>query len=243
MKKVFPPLALSVVVCIALQISSSFLSAYEVKPVTNGGVIRGTVTLKGKAPARATLKVTKDHAVCGQQVPDQTLMVKQHRIQNVVVSIEGISAGKAPGSDKPHLSNVRCHFVPHVQTAQVGTRLEIENADDVLHNTHGTYEDGVTAFNLALPIPHQKIKARIKKSGIIAMNCDAGHTWMSAYVVAFEHPYHAVTGEDGSFTISDIPPGTYTLSIWHEKLRSKTMPITVAAGKTENVSIELEGQQ
>ena len=122
---------------------------------------------------------------------------------------------------------------------QVGAKLTIHNVDPILHNTHGTYEDGRTAFNLALPMQNQIIKKRIKKPGIIAMKCDAGHTWMSAYVIAFDHPYHAVTGEDGAFTITDVPAGTYTLSIWHERLPAQTLEVTVAAGKTATVEIEL----
>ncbi len=219
---------------------TSALSAYEVKPVTNGGTVTGTVGLKGKAAGAGSLEVTKDHKACGAHVVDETLLVKEGLVQNVVVWIEGIAAGKEPKAETPVLDNVECRFVPHVQTVQVGTKLQIENGDPVLHNTHGVYENGRTAFNLALPLQNQKIKKRIKKAGVIAMKCDAGHTWMTAHVLAFEHPYHAVTGEDGSFAITDIPPGTYTLSVWHEKLAAQTVEVTVEAGKAASLDIELE---
>ncbi len=227
--------------CIALLLGAGAASAYEEVPVTNGGTITGTVKLKGKAAAAGPKKVSKDEATCGHQVPDESLVLKNDLIQNVVVSIEGITSGKKVDKKTgSSLNNEKCRFVPHVQTIQVGAQLVIENSDPILHNTHGTYESGRTAFNLALPREDLQIKKRIKKPGVITMKCDAGHTWMSAYVLAFEHPYHAVSGEDGSFSISDVPPGSYALSIWHEMLPAKTVEVTVEAGKTVNVAIELE---
>lgn len=224
--------------CVALMLSASSLLAYEAKPVTKGGTIKGTVKFAGDASS-AKLEVTKDKTACGLNVPDESLLVHDGLLENAVVSIDGITAGKEAAAGEPALSNESCRFVPHVQTIQVGDKLAIHNADPILHNTHGTYEDGKTAFNLALPIQDQTIAKRIKKPGVIAMNCDAGHTWMSAYVIAFEHPYHAVTGEDGSFTLTDVPPGKYTLSIWHESLAPKKVEVTVAAGETATIEVEL----
>ena len=229
------------VLCVALLLGVGAASAYEEVAVTNGGTITGTVKLKGKAAAAGHKKVSKDEATCGHEVPDESLVLKNGRVQYVVVSIEGITSGKkVDKKTATSLDNKGCRFVPHVQTIQVGAQLVIENSDPILHNTHGTYEGGRTAFNLALPRKDLQIKKRVKKPGIIAMKCDAGHTWMRAYVLAFEHPYHAVSGEDGSFSISDVPPGSYTLSIWHEMLPAKTVDVTVEAGKTVNVAIELE---
>ena len=224
---------------IAVLYCASGLLAYEVKPVPEGGTLTGTVKFAGEATTPGELEVTKDKSACGLLIIDETLVVNDGLLQNVVVAVGGITAGKEPVAGKPKIGNQNCRFVPHVQTMQVGTKLTIDNSDPILHNTHGIYEDGRTAFNLALPLQNQSVKKRIKKPGVIAMKCDAGHTWMSAYVVAFEHPYHAVTGEDGSFTISGIPPGTYELSVWHERLPAQTVEVSVAAGDTTRVEIEL----
>lgn len=239
MKSDFRLATLCAVVLVALTLTNP-ASAYESVPVTNGGTIVGTVKIKGQVPVMGTLAVSKDQATCGQHVADETILINGGMIQNVVVSIEGITAGKKADKGTPSLSNKNCRFVPHVQTVQVGARLSIDNADPVLHNTHGHYEGGRTAFNLALPRQDVQIKKRIKKAGVISLKCDAGHTWMSAYLHAFKHPYHAVTGKEGAFSISDIPPGSYTLSIWHEKLVSKKIEVVVEAGKTTTLAIELE---
>jgi len=217
--------------------------AYEVKAVADGGTVTGTVSLVGEVAEIGRLEVTKDKTACGMDVLDETLITKDGMIRNVVISIEGITAGKKPDEGIPTLSNLECRFVPHVLTVQTGTKLVIDNADPILHNTHGIYEDGRTAFNLALPLQNQKIKKRIKKPGVITLKCDAGHTWMSAYVHAFDHPYHAVTGEEGSFTITDVPPGTYTLTVWHEALPPQSVEVTVEAGKTGNVNIEMKVEE
>ena len=235
------PFPVTLTVCLALLLSVSATVADDEAPGAGGGTITGIVKLKGKASGASEILVTKDHTSCGQKVVDETLVVRKGLIQNVVVSIDGITTGKkADKKAVSSLNNVKCRFVPHVQTIQVGASLMIENADTILHNTHGTYDNGRTAFNLALPRQGLQIKKRIKKSGIITMKCDAGHTWMNAYVFAFKHSYHSVTGEDGSFSISDVPPGKHTLSIWHETLPAKTIEVVVEKGKTVNVTIELE---
>ena len=226
-------------VFVAALLFSGSAGAYEVEPVENGGTITGRVILKTGVTTPDNLEVTKDKGVCGLHVPNETLIVKDGMVQHVVISIEGITAGKSPIDSSYSLTNLGCRFVPHVQTMLVGAELSIENDDPLLHTTHATYEGGRTAFNVALPLQNQKVKRRIRKPGVIRLKCDSGHTWMGAYILAFRHPYHTVTGESGSFSIPDIPPGTYTLSVWHEQLAPTTVEVTVEAGRIQSIEIEL----
>jgi len=217
--------------------------AYEAKSVENGGTIKGTVVFRAEAAAPGDLEVTKDHSACGAEIADERLLVRDGLVQNAVVSIEGIMQGKQPADSSYRLENVGCRFVPHVQTIQVGAKLAIINLDPVLHNIHGTLQNGKTIFNIALPLLNQQVQKRIKRPGVMQLKCDAGHTWMSAYVVGFPHPYHATTGADGSFTIDDIPPGTYTVSIWHEDLPPTEVEVTVKEGESQSLTIELGGDE
>lgn len=190
--------------------------AYEEVAVTDGGAIAGVVKFAGKAPQADPLPVTKNPEVCGAQKPSEALLVSNNGgLKNVVVSLEKIAKGKKIDQSSPSLENKTCGFGPHVQAVAVGSKLEVRNADPILHNTH-SYVEGKTFFNLALPVQGQKVKKEIKKAGLIDVKCDAGHTWMRAYIVAKDHPYFAVTDKSGAYKITDVPPGTYKVQAWHE---------------------------
>ncbi len=108
----------------------------------------------------------------------------------------------------PELDNAKCRFEPAVQVIRPAPSTFI-NSDPVLHNTHGFYGKR-TAFNLALPNKGDKIPADLPRPGLVRVECDA-HGWMLAHVYVADSPYYALTGKDGSFSITDIPPGDYTV--------------------------------
>lgn len=174
-----------------------------------------------------------------------------------MVSLEEITEGKAlDRKSVATLSNIKCMFEPHVMAVPLRSKLAIVNDDPILHNTH-SYLGRRTIFNLALPLKGQTIKKRIKKTGVMTVRCDA-HPHMRAYVLAFTHPYYAVTDADGSFTITDIPAGAYTVTAWHEdwtivhkdsKGRIKygdphtvSKKITIEGGKTATVNFEFSAK-
>lgn len=190
--------------------------AYEEIQVTNGGTIAGVTKFKGKAPRAEPFKVTKNPEVCGQEKPAEAFHASPDGgLKNVVVTLENIAKGKKIDAQSPYLENKLCAFAPHVQAVAVGSTLEVRNTDPILHNTH-SYADGKTFFNLALPVQGQKIKKKVNKAGLIDIKCDAGHTWMRAYIMAVDHPYFAVTDDKGAYKITDVPPGTYKIRAWHE---------------------------
>jgi len=207
-------------------------SAYDVVDVKNGHSISGTIKFNGTPPANPVLKATKDAEVCGEVLNADYYMVDTNGgLKNVVVAIENIDAGKA--YDKKSVvrfENKGCMFEPHVNVAVKGQKLGIVSHDPVLHNTHLYSGDKLkTMYNIALPLQDRVIKKRLKRDGVITAKCDA-HDWMLGYVYVATNPYVSVSAEDGSFTISEVPPGKYKVTIWHEKLGKVSKDVTVAAG-------------
>jgi plastocyanin len=192
----------------------------------SAGDILGTVRYSGAAPPQP-IPVTKDQTACGQTVADESLVVSNGRLANVVVTVQG-APRPAPGAEpvRVTLDQRRCRYVPHVQAAAVGTPLDIENGDPVLHNVHG-YLGSSTAFNVALPIQGKKIAKALARPGLVSVKCDV-HAWMQAYIVVTDAPF-AVTGGEGTFAIRGVAPGSYTVQAWHERLGERATRVVVPA--------------
>jgi plastocyanin len=198
----------------------------------NRGRIRGVVSLRGDAPAEQTEPITKDQSVCGSQAPVTRLTLgKDNSIRGAFVYLDGVPS---QGNARPRLSTEveqkGCSYGPHVMTLAAGSDLEIVNNDPILHNVHARQAtaDGMqTVFNIAQPVRGQrtKVDAPLDKPGIVALTCEAGHPWMTAYILVANHPFVATSGENGEFLIDEVPPGTYSIKMWHEGVRlSRVIP-------------------
>jgi hypothetical protein len=214
---------------------------YEAVAVRDGGTIKGRVLFQGGPPAKRKVIPTKDREVCGSGVRevDQILLGPDNAVQEAVVYLKNVEKGKAwdKPSAIPSIDNVKCDFKPHVQVISAGD-FEIVNTDPVLHNTHGFYGK-LTAFNVALPNQGQRIKRQLKRSGLVRVECDA-HGWMLGWVYVADHPYYAVTAKDGTFTLKDVPPGSYTLVAWQEYTGEVESPVVVRAKEVVPVTMELK---
>jgi len=221
---------------VALCFCASQASAYTVVAVSNGGSIKGTIKASSKQDETRT--VSKDNAFCGDSVPAEKFIIgSDGALQNAVVMLEEIAEGKDFESQGDFMvTNKGCHFVPHVMVAPKGAMMKVRNDDALLHNSHFFLVAGEkkrNVINLALPKEGLEIsKSKIlRKPGLLSLECDA-HDFMQAWVWVLEHPYAVVTGSDGSFELSDVPVGSYKLTVWHEALGEKTLDVKVEAGKT-----------
>ena len=213
---------------------------YKGGAVNGGGVIRGSVVFKGAVPRLKVVIPEKDRAACGNDRDGPALIVgPKNGVRDVIVYIKKIKKGKpwAKPAKAAVLRNVKCRFEPHVQVVRKG-KLTVVNDDLVLHNTHGFYGKR-TAFNMALPKQGERIKASLRRTGLVRMECDA-HAWMRAYVYVAKNPYWAITGEGGTFTMTDVPPGEYTLVAAQGHVTAVNMPVTVKANGDVTVSVELK---
>jgi len=203
--------------------------------VAQHGSIQGVVTTRARP--LPPIRVTFDQKACGAELPDQSILVNAGgRLANAVVTLVGVKAA-APAREVSVL-NDRCAFVPRVQVVAPNGTLKTSSKDPVLHTTVVQQADGRQLFNLAVPIPGIEIAKPLGAAGVLRVGCST-HQWMRGWIVVTDE-ISAVTGVDGTFTLPDVPPGTYELRIWHEALRSAPVKVTVASGKPAQVTVEMK---
>lgn len=203
---------------------------YRVDPSVLGhpGLLQGTVRWSGPRPAIAPTAVgasgNPEH--CGGSQPDPTLAVNaEGGVAHAVVWLADVARGAAPDLSPVSIDQRNCQYEPHVLALPVGAEVRFDNSDHgLLHNVHAYYgyDDDDNWFNQASPhgLP---IARRVLRAGVARLICDAGHTWMLAYVHAFTHPYFAVTDAAGRYVIRGVPPGHYTVRFWHEGWTRRAM--------------------
>jgi plastocyanin len=159
--------------------------------------------------------------------------------QDVVVYIEEVNGNDYPApEERGVLDQLNLTFVPHVIAVQKGTKIDFPNSDSVRHNLYSP-PDCCKQFNLGTYDVGVVKTVEFDQICSVPLLCNV-HAEMSAYVLVLENPYFSVTGKDGVFKIENVPPGTYKVSAWHEKLRTVTKDVTVEAGKAANVDYNLK---
>lgn len=214
------------------------MAQYKGGDVKDGGSISGTVKFKGNAPAPKKLDVGRDREVCGKTPKiDRSLIVNNGNLVNAVVTITDIKQGKRSDTKKVVLDQKGCEYNPHVLAFQAGTPVEVLNPDGILHNVH-SYSKINTPFNIAQPKFKKTMEVKIDKPEAVEVKCDV-HGWMHGWLVATPTPYVAVTDNSGNFKLTDVPPGTYTLEVWHEQLGKTTQKVTVKGKEDAKVGFEM----
>ena len=211
-----------------------------------GGAVTGVVKFKGAKPEPRTIAEVAGNAFCkqcyaGGELPKQETVVlgrngDDDTLQNVLVYVSKGLEGKTfePPKEPAVLDQAGCMYTPHVVAVMAGQVLEIRNSDATLHNVMSSPRVN-PPFNFGMPVKDQK-NERVFKGAEFKMNLKCFmHPWMSSYVHVLEHPFFAVTGEDGTFTIKGLPPGEYELTVLHEASQLEPTPATVT------VKVEAEG--
>jgi len=195
---------------------------------TSKGRITGKVVAVGHYQKPKPLPVFKNRSFCGAAVANETLLIgKDGALRNAVITLHSVERAVPAEPGRLILDNKKCAFAPHVQVAAAGSEVLLKNGDPILHTVHARLGKE-TLFNVGLPKWRQVIK-RLDRPGVIRIDCDVLHTWMSAAIVVTDTPYFAVSDVNGSFVIEQLPTGQYQADIWHEKLGLKTMRMSVTA--------------
>jgi hypothetical protein len=224
-------------------VSLSALIALASSVAFAAGSIEGTVTFSGTPPKPQKLNRKSDPVCAKKDFNDEAILLSKtgKELQNVLVRVTTAPAGKLPTEDV-NVDQKDCMYRPRVQGAVEGQKIKVKNDDPTLHNVH-TYEGTKTLFNQAQPPGSAAIEKPLPKTGdVVKIKCDV-HPWMAAFVILNKNPYFAVTKEDGSFQIKDVPPGTYTVEAWHEKLGTKTQQVTVTEGKPAQAKFDFSDKK
>ncbi len=219
----------------ALAVSGLALALVVIAGPASAGSITGTVTYNGKVPSLKPLAMDADPGCASKHsgpVPSEVLVLGSgNTMANVMVRVKNAPAGNQPAPTQPAVIDQKgCQYSPHVLGLRVGQTLKLKNSDGILHNVHALPKVN-TPFNRAMPANVLESEAKFgKEEGMFLVKCDV-HGWMTAYVGVFGNPFFAVSGKDGKYTIPNLPPGSYEIEAWHEKLGVKTATVTVAADK------------
>jgi plastocyanin len=197
------------------------------------GDVAGKVSFEGTAPKAARLMMNAD-PVCMKQHKESVfgqdvLVNKNGTLKNVLVYVkEGLGNKKFESPSQQVVFDQKgCVYHPHVLGIQTGQTLEVVNSDPTLHNVHSLSKEN-PQFNVAQPKQGMKLAKKFDKPETFKVKCEV-HPWMGAYIGVFGHPFYAVTGDDGTFTLKKLPAGEYTIEAWHEKYGAQTMKVKVGA--------------
>lgn len=214
-------------------------TATEAAEPAGSSSIAGTINFTGTAPERQQLNLDRE---CQELRSDPALS------QNVVVNDNGtlrwvfvyVKEGLgdqqfAVSSEPAVLDQEGCMYDPHVIGMQAGQTLKILNSDPLLHNIHALPEKN-RPFNFGMPTAGQEREQSFRVPEVmIRIKCDV-HPWMESWAGVTEHPFHGVSGEDGSFSIENLPAGEYVIEAWHEEFGTQTQNVTV--GDDESATLD-----
>src|SRR5512140_2491751 len=219
--------------------AASAAAAGPAAGATGAASVTGKIVFDGAVPAPEKYKMSAD-AFCAKSHPgdvnkEDVVVAADKGLANVFVYVKsGITGTYPPPTTAAVIDQKGCTYHPHVFGVVAGQNIEILNSDATLHNIHSLPEKN-EAFNLGMPVQGMKYTKKFDKPEVmVKIKCDV-HGWMSAYCGVVAHPFFAVTAADGTYTIKNLPAGTYTIEAWHEKFGTQTQQVTVGATDSKAV--------
>jgi plastocyanin len=192
------------------------------------GDIAGTISFSGQAPKFPALDFSADPACPADPQPQDAVVIKDGKLANVLVYVKSSLGRTFPAPSEPVVLDQKgCRYVPHVIGLMVGQPLKVLNDDNAEHNVHPMPKNNEEWNESQMPRAQPITKTFLHPEIMIPVKCNQ-HPWMQMYVNVMDNPLFAISGEDGSFHIKDLPPGEYTLAAVHEKFGEQTMKVTVA---------------
>ena len=213
--------------------------AVTIDPATVG-TISGTVNFTGTPQAPTAIDMTAEADCADGYGADGPMsievVVADGKLANVFVYLTGVSGAPGP-SGSVGINQENCRYSTHVMGVQAGQDIKISNSDNLLHNINASPTEN-RGFNISQPRAGIESTQRFAVAEVmVPVRCDV-HGWMRAYIGVVDHPYFAVSGPDGSFTIPDVPAGEYTAETWHEVYGTMSASVTVTAQGTASITFD-----
>jgi plastocyanin len=236
MKQLFVPIAL-IIYGFTFQLLSAAPPSTSSTGVSN---IRGTVKIEGTVPKTRPISMAADPSCAKQHsgvIPTLEVVTDMKGgLQNALIFIsDGLGDRTFDAPKEPVVITQKgCLYLPRVLAVQANQPIEVVNDDPTSHNIHPIPTNN-REWNKA-ELPGGKVEEAFAREEIaIPVKCNI-HPWMRGYIAVLKNPYFAVTKADGSFDLPELPPGTYTIKAWHEKLGTSTQTITVGPNQTKEIN-------
>ncbi len=210
------------------------------------GTLTGKIVFAGAKPAAKTIDMSSQPACARQHTTppksEEVVVNDNGTLRNVFVWVKsGLPDRQWPTpSSSVKLEQHTCMYQPHVIGVMANQNIEIVNDDPTNHNIHPLPKINREWNESQPPKGENKMKSFARQEVMIPVKCNV-HPWMRAYIGVVSHPYFAVTGDDGTFTIKNLPPGTYTIEAWQEKYGPQEMTVTVAPKETKTADFTFKG--
>lgn len=216
-------------------------------PQPGSGAISGRVHLTGPSPGNPIIRMGAD-PLCsrlnrGTRVAQEAVVASvDGALANVFITLDGSFPETAAPTSAITLDQAGCVYFPRVVGVRVGQPLAVRNSDQLMHNVHGV-SAADNGFNVSQPTAGMAQEFPMTgEETMLRLRCDV-HSWMTAYVGVVSHPYFAVSGTDGAFNLVGVPPGTYTVRIWHERFGELTQTVRVGPGETTMIDFGFTGTE
>jgi plastocyanin len=217
----------------------SQIKAAPVDPTT-AATITGTISFEGAPPNPHPIDMSNDPGCKGRTESEQVVVDDGH-LANVLIYVK---SGLAPGTYDPPKQSVSikqegCRYVPHIAAVMVGQPVQFEDHDQTLHNIHPMPKNNREWNQSQMPNSQPLVKTFSRSELVIPIKCNQ-HPWMHMYLSVLSNPYFAITGKDGSYTLPNLPPGTYTIAAVQETYGEKRQTITVGAKDSKNLNFNYQ---